>query len=106
MSDADDWEAWLLAGADDLSLSDDADSPAPTGSGVDGSGEIDSLDSLDALDDPWGALEIALEPLTDDQRAHLARMSGPAAGSNGSAAGAAGPFEALDEIEEIDENDG
>ena len=76
------WGRWLLAGSDDVSLTDDEHLPA------------------DGTDDPWGDLEIDLEPLTAQQRAHLAGSMAPA--PTGDAAAITG-FDALDEIDEFDD---
>jgi hypothetical protein len=82
MSDADMWGRWLLAGSEDVFVTDDEHLPTA------------------GFDDPWGDLEIDLEPLTAQQRAHLAGSIAPA--PTGPAAAITG-FESLDDIDEIDD---
>jgi hypothetical protein len=97
------WETWLRSSRVEVVLADD----------VRGLDEREGLDDLlgpagldggqgwsDAgLDDPWGGLDIALEPLTDAQRAHLRSVVDAAPRSQR----VPEAFRAIDEIDEIDE---
>lgn len=93
MSTFDDWERWLhLGGVSDL---DDIDDLDDLDAGNDRVTHADHAHGalrveVAAVDDPWGALDVALTPLTEAQREHL-RLAAPTV---------------LDELIELERRDG
>jgi hypothetical protein len=70
MSTQDDWERWLHLGGASDELDDTAHGDRADGSGT------GPVSSAIEIDDPWGAIEVELTPLTDAQREHL-RLAAP-----------------------------
>ncbi len=87
MSTFDDWERWLhLGGVSDLDDLDAGDDHVTHADRADGALRA----AVAAVDDPWGALDVALTPLTEAQREHL-RLAAPTV---------------LDELIELEQRDG
>ena len=98
MTSVHDWELWLHDVATDV---DGIDEPATPGS------------ELRAIDDPWGALDVAVTPLSADQRVFLLDTAslldelrpGPVASTRLPSVLAPDAFDALAEIDESIEPD-
>ncbi len=114
MSTWDDWERWLHLGG----ISDEAARPAETDAGASDADAPSTQPTPLEIDDPWGALEVEITPLTEAQREYL-RLAAPTVLDElvelGRSVGAGDPdavpvsdelsaaFDVLDEIDEIDE---